>query len=214
MHGGEALGESFFYQTTRPWDDPKVRTYVQSTLSSFNPGGYAPEAPPHARGMVSTHHAEELWGIGFRSVARSLKKLDDAGGVVTTGAHGQIQGLGIHWEMWALAEGGMRKSRVLRAATLNGAITIGLDNQIGKIEPGKLADLIVLDGNPLDDIRNTNTVRYTMINGRLYDAVTMNEIGNYDRPRCKFYWELEDYKGIDWNEAWGGAGIHEQLRSK
>ncbi len=62
--------------------------------------------------------------------------------------------------------------------------------QLGSIEPGKLADLIVLDRDPLADIRNTNSVRYTMVNGRLYDSESMNEIGNYNRPRSKFYWEL------------------------
>jgi hypothetical protein len=62
----------------------------------------------------------------------------------------------------------------------------------------------VLDKDPLKDIKNTNSVKYTMINGRLYDSSTMNEIGNYDRPRRKFYWELQDYHGIDWNESWSG----------
>ncbi len=201
---GETFAENFFYQTTRPWDDPKVRTFVQKTFSDYSPLGSASEAPPYARGMVALHQAEEIWDIGFRSVARTMKKVDAAGGVVNTGAHGQIQGLNMHWEMWCLGEGGMDAHRVLRAATLNGAKTIGLDKQIGTLEAGKLADLIVLDANPLENIRNTNTVRYTMVNGRLYDSLSMNEIGNYERPRSRFYWELEDYKGIDWNEAWGG----------
>ncbi len=200
--------ENYFYQTTRPWDDPKIKTYVQTTFATYSPLGSAPEAPPYARGMVGLHQAEEIWNIGFRAIARAVKKVDDAGAVVTVGAHGQIHGLGMHWEMWARAEGGMSPYRILRAATLNGAKTIGLDKQIGTLEAGKLADLIVLDANPLENIRNTNTVRYSMVNGRLYDSPTMNEIGNYDRPRTRFYWELPDYKGIDWNEAWGGPGVH------
>ncbi len=200
--------ENYFYQTTRPWDDPKIKTYVQKTASFYSPIGSAPDAPPYARGMVSLHQAEEMLDCGFRAVARALKKLDDAGVVVNTGAHGQIHGLGMHWEMWALAEGGMSPGHVLRAATLNGARTLGLDRQIGTLEAGKLADLIVLDANPLENIRNTNTVRYTMVNGRLYDALSMNEIGNHDRPRGRFYWELPDATGIDWNEAWGGPGVH------
>jgi adenine deaminase len=93
---------------------------------------------------------------------------------------------------------------ILRAATINGARTLGVDAEIGSLEPGKLADLIVLDADPLADIANTNSVRYTMVNGRLYDSATLNEIGNYDRPRTKFFWELPDYRGIDWNEAWAG----------
>jgi adenine deaminase len=92
----------------------------------------------------------------------------------------------------------------LRAGTLNGARTLGLDGQIGSLEVGKLADLIVLDGDPLADIRNTNSVRYTMVNGRLYDSYTINEIGNYDRPRDKFYWEVGHTKNIavEWKKAW------------
>ena len=94
--------------------------------------------------------------------------------------------------------------RVLRAATLNGARTLGIDRQVGSLETGKLADLIVLDRNPLVDIANSDSVRLTMVNGRLYDALTLNETGNYDRPRRKFYWELQQRNGIDWSEAWGG----------
>ena len=154
--------------------------------------------------MLVVQQADELWDIGFRATARALKKLDEAGVLVNAGGHGQIQGLNMHWDMWLLAEGGWENHRVLRAATINGATTLGLVTQIGTLEVGKLADLIVLDANPLENIRNTNTVRYTMVNGRLYESLSMNEIGNYDRPRTKFYWELPDYNGIEWNEAWSG----------
>lgn len=186
---GELFGENYLYQTTRPWDDPKVRAYVRKTTSSYSPLNAPSAAPPYVRGMTTIHAADEIWDIGFRSVARSIKKLDDAGAVVHAGSHGQIAGLAMHWEMWLLAEGGMNNHRILRAATLNGARTLGLDKQIGSVEVGKLADLIVLDESPLEDIRNTNSVRYTMVNGRLYDSLSMDEIGNYDRPRGKFYWE-------------------------
>lgn len=201
---GELFGENYLYQTTRPWDDPKVKAYVQETTSSYSPLRAPSAAPPWVRGMTTIRVTEELWDIGFRSVARATKKLDDAGVLVNVGSHGQLAGLAMHWEMWLMSQGGMSNHRVLRAATLNGAKTLGLDKQIGSVEPGKLADLIVLDANPLEDIRNTNTARYTMVNGRLYDSLSMNEIGNYDRPRGKFYWELQDTRGIDWNESWSG----------
>jgi Tol biopolymer transport system component len=201
---GELMGENYMYQTTRAWDDPKLRTYVQETISYYSPLGQLSGAPPHVRGMTSIHAADEIYDIGFRSMARSVRKLDDAGVIINAGSHGQVPGLALHWEMALLAEGGMSNARILRTATINGARTLGLDRQLGSIEPGKLADLIVLDRNPLEDIHNTNSVRYTMLNGRLYDSATMNEIGHRDRPRSKFYWELNDYRGIDWNEAWSG----------
>ena len=65
---------------------------------------------------------------------------------------------------------------VLRAATINGAIGLGLEKELGSLEPGKLADLQVLDRNPLDDYRNTTAIRYVMINGRLYEANTLDEV--------------------------------------
>ncbi len=199
---GELFGENFMYQTTRVWDDPKVRTFVQESTSYYSPLGALSDAPPHVRGMTSIHVAEELWDIGFRSVSRSIRKLDDAGVTVNVGSHGEIAGLALHWEMRLLAEGGMRNHRILLAATRNGARTLGIDGQLGTIEAGKLADLIVLEADPLADIRNTNSVRYTMVNGRLYESATMNEIGNHDRPRTKFHWEVEPATGIDWSPSW------------
>ena len=88
----------------------------------------------------------------------------------------------------------------LKAATINGASYLGMGDELGSLEKGKLADLIVLDKNPLVDIQNSNSIIYTMINGRLYDTETMNEIGNYDKPRSPFYWELSDYApAFDWH---------------
>jgi cytosine/adenosine deaminase-related metal-dependent hydrolase len=83
----------------------------------------------------------------------------------------------------------MSNHQALKCATINGATYLGMDKQIGSLRPGKLADLIVLDNNPLENIRNSEFVRYTMVNGRLYDSETMNEVGNYDRKRKKFFFE-------------------------
>ena len=99
-----------------------------------------------------------------------------AGGKVCIGSHGQFQGLGYHWEMWSLAAGGMGSMEVLKSATIHGAEALGLDKDLGSIEPGKMADLVVLNKNPLDDIRNTESIRYVMKNGELFEGDTLNEI--------------------------------------
>ena len=104
------------------------------------------------------------------------------------------------WEMWMLFQGGMTEMEVLAASTINGAEYIGMDNEIGSIEEGKLADLIVIDGNPLEDIYKTENVVYTIINGRIYESETMNEVGNYDVKRPAFWWESEKYNGFDFHE--------------
>ena len=100
-----------------------------------------------------------------------------------------------------LGQGGMTNYEVLRAATIHGAEYIGMGDDLGSIEVGKLADLIVLEKDPLADIQNSQHVKYTMVNGRLYDTATMNEVGNYDRSRSKFYWELDGYNdNFEWHD--------------
>ncbi len=127
---------------------------------------------------------------------------------VNLGAHGQLQGLGAHWELWMLAQGGMSPLEALRCATANGAYYLGMEQELGSLEPGKLADLIVLEKNPLEDIRNSEAILYVMKNGRLYDAETLNEIGNHPRPRLPFYWENpRSSDAALWRE---GAGFGEE----
>ena len=98
-----------------------------------------------------------------------------------------------------MAQGGMAPMQVLRAATLDGARCLAMDKDIGSLEPGKLADLIVLDRNPLENIQNTHSVRYTVVNGRIFDSATMNELGNHPRTRKPLYFELPG------NETWGAT---------
>ena len=108
------------------------------------------------------------------------------------GGHGQLDGLGDHWELWAIASGGMRPLDVLRVGTIFGAQSIGLDHDLGSLEPGKLADLVVLDGNPLEDIHQTNSIRYVMKNGRLYAGDTLDEV--YPRQRAleaQWWWDAQ-----------------------
>ena len=96
---------------------------------------------------------------------------------VNIGAHGQREGLAAHWEMWMLVLGGMTPLEAVRAATINGARYLGMDKEIGSLEAGKLADLVVIDGDVLADIRVSDRVTHVMVNGRLYDAQTMDEVG-------------------------------------
>src|SRR5690606_34112788 len=95
---------------------------------------------------------QEEYEGGFIEVSRSAKKLADAGVKVNMGAHGQLQGLGAHWETWMIGMGGKSNLETLRSATWNGAHYLGMEKHIGSLEPGKLADLLVLDANPLEDI--------------------------------------------------------------
>ena len=128
----------------------------------------------------------------FKLFAEQAKRLVEAGGRVGLGGHGQLQGLGVHWELWTIASGGMKPMDALRVGTIFGAEAIGLQRQLGSLEAGKLADILVLDANPLDDIKNTNTIRYVMKNGRVYDGNTLAEVWPRQRPLPKQWWMSND----------------------
>ncbi len=124
-------------------------------------------------------------------IANHSRQLMERGVPVNIGAHGQREGLAAHWEIWMFAQGGMEPLEALKTATVNPAEYLGMDEDLGRIEEGMLADIIVLDRNPLENIRNTEHVRYTMSNGRIYDARTMDEVGNHPAPRGEFWWERD-----------------------
>ncbi|MEJ7812740.1 MAG: amidohydrolase family protein [Gemmatimonadaceae bacterium] len=140
----------------------------------------------------------------FPKVAESAKRIVEAGGRVGLGGHGQLQGLGVHWELWAIASGGMKPMDVLRVGTIFGAEAIGLGKDIGSLEPGKLADLQVLDANPLDKIENSNTIRYVMKNGRLYEGNTLKEIWPREREITTPWWWNQEPKAV--SEGGNGSG--------
>jgi imidazolonepropionase-like amidohydrolase/Tol biopolymer transport system component len=171
---GGLMGEYYWYQHSNVWENERLLRYVPREV-----------VDPRSRRRTMAPEDD----FNHIEIARSAKQLNDRGVSVQLGAHGQLQGLGPHWEMWMFAQGGMTPMQVLRAATLNGARYLGLDKDIGSLEPGKLADLVVLDRNPLANIRDTEHVRFTMVNGRLFEAETMNEAGNRVRQRAKFFFE-------------------------
>jgi imidazolonepropionase-like amidohydrolase/Tol biopolymer transport system component len=124
--------------------------------------------------------------------AKQLTKWVEGGGKVGLGSHGEVQGIGTHWELWMMASGGMKPHAALKAATIDSADAIGFAKDLGSLEVGKLADLIVLDANPLENIQNTAKIAEVMKNGRLYDAATLNE--TYPRQKelgPQWWWKLE-----------------------
>jgi len=177
VYGGP-WGENFWYESYDILRDEKLRRFT-------------PLAELKARGLRRPgwwHPSQYVTPL----IAAQAKKLADAGGRVGVGSHGQLQGLGYHWEMWNIAMGGMSNHDVLRAATIHGADAIGLATDLGSLEGGKLADLLVMDANPLEDIRNTAKLRFVMKNGRLYDANTLDEVWPRRKSLERQWWLLAD----------------------
>ncbi len=174
---GGPWAENYFYETTEVHDDPKVRHFLPHNI-----------VDDHTRRRRIWTRKDEL---AFPRLAAQDAKIIAAGGKVCIGSHGQFQGLGYHWEMWALSSGGASNMDVLRSATIRGAEALGLAQDLGSLEPGKLADFVVLNKNPLDDIHNTNSIQYVMKNGELFEGNTLDEIYPEQKPLSPLWWWSE-----------------------
>ncbi|MCA6078539.1 amidohydrolase family protein [Fulvivirga sedimenti] len=180
---GGPWAEEYFYSTENVVGDKK--------LNFFSPKS---EIDQKARRRGAWFIPEEHI---FSRHGKFVGDLVKSGGLAGVGSHGQLQGLGYHWELWAIQSGGMPEIDALKVATILGARSIGLDKELGSVETGKLADLVILDKNPLDNIRNTNSVSHVMKNGRLYEGNTLNEIYPREKPAPDFYWNQDGPDTMD-----------------
>jgi Tol biopolymer transport system component len=174
---GGPWAENYYYTNTPVHDDAKLRRFLPHE-----------ELDKLTRRRPWFHEDEFV----FKLHAAQAKKIVDAGGKVGIGSHGQLQGLGYHWELWAVQSGGMSSMDALRCATIFGAQAIGLEKDLGSLAPGKLADLLVLDHNPLENIRHTTSIRFVMKNGLLYNAETLDQIWPAEKKlRNQYWWNQE-----------------------
>ncbi|MGB0906985.1 MAG: amidohydrolase family protein [Maricaulaceae bacterium] len=171
---GGVRGEDYYYQNSDVWKHPILSKHVPPTVL---------QARAVRRQMAPVEDYSDAVS------AATAKQLADAGVLVSIGAHGQREGLASHWEIWSFARGGMSPVEALRTATTAPAKHLGFDEDIGSLEAGKLADMIILSANPLEDIHNTDKIEKVMIGGRLYEASTMNEVLSGNRKRAAYWWE-------------------------
>lgn len=170
---GGPWAENYFYETTEVWNDAKLRRFLPTNVL---------EAKAKRRPwFAADEHV-------FPKLAAEALKIVRAGGRVGVGGHGQLQGIQVHWELWGLVMGGFTPLEALRAGTLHGAQAIGYAQDLGSIEAGKLADLVVLDRNPLENIRNSTSIRFVLKNGEVFDGETLDRVAPVKSPRGKQWW--------------------------
>jgi Tol biopolymer transport system component len=170
---GGPFAENYFYTRENPHRDPKLRRFTPANAIA-------------SRTLRTQWFLEEEFV--FPKVAAQAAKIIRAGGRVGVGAHGQLQGLGYHWELWALASGGLTPREALTAATRHGAEIIGVAQDIGTVSAGKLADLVILDEDPLEDIRHSAAIAFVVKNGEVFEGETLNKVWPEQVPLPQQWW--------------------------
>jgi hypothetical protein len=173
--GPGPLNEEWFWQSQDVWKVPKLREWLPWRF-----------VVPQTRTRWLRPETDYTFGV----LAQGLVDIADQGGYGTVGGHGDQHGIGTHWELWMLASAA-GNARALEYATRHGAHALGLDEDLGAITTGRIADLIVLDKDPLADIRNTTALRFVMKGGVLYAADTLDEIWPETRPFGPRWWRSD-----------------------
>lgn len=161
MVASSASAQDYFIVARHPNADPKLNRFAPRFIVDMK-----------TRQRTWRELADYPWPEYAASAARIMR----AGGIVGMGSHGEVPGLGFHWEMEGHVMGGWTAAETLQAATMGSAKAIGRESEFGSIERGKIADLVILDRDPLADIRNTLSINAVMKSGRLYDANTLAEL--------------------------------------